>query len=210
MEKQYKGNFRDLIGEDVEWADWVRFEPLEEGGWRMVAVDGERPKTGNWTAASNLKAAPGFWKERGKKGPVEPEFRPGQKVDFVNDYGVLFEGRVVTGVTVWDSGEIRYYTAPSEAYWFPVGAHNLCEPGTYAQDFDLDLNGGDVARFVRFGDWGEKIYAIEAGGRKISAILTDGALHTLNDWEEPVSPLPDDLQPADPEKTRRMCAGGAA
>lgn len=58
--------------------------------------------------------------------PVPCSFKPGDKVTFVNDYGVKFPGRTVRGftekVTTW--GAFIYYF-PSDSWWFPVKPENL-------------------------------------------------------------------------------------
>ena len=55
-------------------------------------------------------------------------FKIGQKVIYINDYGVCWGEKEVIGIdNSWyglDSSP-RYYIEPTEAYWFPVNERNL-------------------------------------------------------------------------------------
>lgn len=61
---------------------------------------------------------------------AEAEFQVGDAVTFTNDYGVVFEGKTITGVKRFPeggifSGETRYFYEPSDSPWFCVPARNL-------------------------------------------------------------------------------------
>ena len=44
----------------------------------------------------------------------QPKFKIGDKVDFVNDYGVRFPGRTIVGIDYWDGDpRPRYFMQPS-------------------------------------------------------------------------------------------------
>jgi hypothetical protein len=43
-----------------------------------------------------------------------PKFKVGDKVDFINDYGVEFPDRTIVGIEYWDGyDEPRYFMHPS-------------------------------------------------------------------------------------------------
>lgn len=51
-------------------------------------------------------------------------FQPGDKVAFVNDAGIIYPGKTITGTEVVD-GQERFFFAPHDAYWFSVPLKNL-------------------------------------------------------------------------------------
>lgn len=47
-------------------------------------------------------------------GRQKPKFKIGDKVDFVNDYGVVFPDVTITGVDYWEESNLpRYFFAPT-------------------------------------------------------------------------------------------------
>lgn len=52
------------------------------------------------------------------------DFQVGDKVTFVNDYGVSFTGKTITEIEVID-GELRYHIVPTDCPWFPKRSRNL-------------------------------------------------------------------------------------
>lgn len=133
-----------------------------------------------------------------------PKFEIGDKVDFVNDYGVVFKGKTITDIEVQD-GAFRYQVEPNDTPWFLKYEKNLHKAGTYEEpNLDIKLNNGSVARFCHFSDGfaGEphRIYAIKNGketpyGKEtLYCALLDGKLYSLSHLEEPMYPLDDQLQ----------------
>lgn len=57
------------------------------------------------------------------KKKIDPKFKVGQKVDFVNDCGIKFLNRTIKKIE-FIQNEPRYYL-DDEAYWFPNYEKNL-------------------------------------------------------------------------------------
>ncbi len=127
---------------------------------------------------------------------MEGKFKVGDKVDYVNDFGVLFPGHTVTKLDVQEN-EIRYFI-DSDCYWVSKREKNLFLPGTYnAENLDIELNNGMVAKFSHYDDWYNLIYVVELSDKSTqNAVLLDGkTLYSITDYDEPVSPLAHNLQP---------------
>lgn len=130
---------------------------------------------------------------------MKPRYEVGDQVDFVNDYGVIFRDKVITGIDERDD-EIRYFYAPTDAPWFSVPEKNFHPAGEYEpESFNLKLNNGASAKFIRHDDWGNKLYEIANGEQTVLACLLEGnTLYSVtHDYEEPIAPLHKDMQPAE-------------
>jgi hypothetical protein len=53
-----------------------------------------------------------------------PKFKVGDKVTFINDYGIKFPNKTITKIE-FIQNEPRYYLEPMDAYWFPNYEKNL-------------------------------------------------------------------------------------
>lgn len=60
-------------------------------------------------------------------GQVVPKFAVGQRVTHVNDYGVRFPGKTITGVVLSArfGVPIAYDIEPTDTPWFPIAEKNL-------------------------------------------------------------------------------------
>lgn len=128
------------------------------------------------------------------------KFNVGDKVDFVNDYGVIFKDKTITEVNFID-GVYRYQVEPNDTPWFLKYEKNLHLAGTYDENsLDLELNNGMIAKFAYCDDNANKIYKFEHEGLPMTAILIDGSLHSISDFEEPIGSLKDEFQPKQQKK----------
>lgn len=66
-----------------------------------------------------------FVSELKKESPVETQFKVGQKIAFVNDYGVIFDDLQIIGFADDDSFYGRFIYLDSDCYWMPVRLDNL-------------------------------------------------------------------------------------
>ncbi len=57
--------------------------------------------------------------------PVPCDFKLGDKVIFTNDYGVVFEGHIVTGFSPEIDGRGRFVYLDYDCWWFPANPVNL-------------------------------------------------------------------------------------
>lgn len=131
---------------------------------------------------------------------MESKFKIGDKVDFVNDYGVKFENLIITGIDEDYKDEVRYFLAPLEPsfekWHHSYEEKNLHEAGTEVKvESDLELNNGSIAVFQKYNDNYNKIFKIDYNGNKITSVLVDGSLHTINDYDEPMNALAPLFQP---------------
>ena len=117
----------------------------------------------------------------------------GDKVDFVNDYGVMFENKTI--IEINDSeDEVKYYFEPTDTPWMHTYAKNLHPIGTYKPEC-IKLQAGS-ATFKGCDFWGREIFQIEWTGNNLTAALVDGKMHSYNsDYDEPGFPLISQLQP---------------
>ena len=60
-----------------------------------------------------------------KTPPVETEFEVGQRVAYVNDYGVIFDDMTIIGFDNDDSFYGRFIFLNSDCYWSPVAPGSL-------------------------------------------------------------------------------------
>jgi hypothetical protein len=126
---------------------------------------------------------------------MENKFNIGDKVDFVNDYGVIFKDKVITDVKLIN-GEFRYQIEPNDTPWFLIYEKNLYLAGTYKEpNINIELNNGTIAKFLGYDDWNNKVYCIVIGNKSFNAVLLhEKTLYSISDYEEP-SPLKYQLQP---------------
>ena len=55
-----------------------------------------------------------------------PKFNVGDKVDFTNDYGVLFADRTIIGIEYWPGYiEPRYFKTPTDCPWYSSPERNF-------------------------------------------------------------------------------------
>ena len=124
------------------------------------------------------------------------KFNIGDKVDFVNDYGVIFKDHTITNFTLYEFGGYLYDTDKNDTSWFWKREKNLHLAGTYIEPvIDLELNNGLVAKFSHFDDWDNKVFTIELEPNSVNVVLVDGALHSISDCDEPIEPLIEKYQP---------------
>ncbi len=125
-----------------------------------------------------------------------PKFKVGDKVDYVNDFGVLFPNHTVISIDDdAENGEIRYFI-DTDCRWCSKKEKNLHKPGTYKpKNFDLLLRNGKTAKFLCHDSWGNKVYIVPDDEKELEAVLVDGSLYTRNSYEEPCCKFDNDLQP---------------
>lgn len=83
-----------------------------------------------------------------KTPPIETDFVVGQKVAFVNDYGVIFDDLTIIGFADDDSFQGRFIHLNSDCYWFPVRPANL---RTFDENGEYEVREGEiVAERVRY------------------------------------------------------------
>ena len=126
-----------------------------------------------------------------------PELKTGDKIVWMNDYGVEFDSSV-TGFH--EDGGIYFECSHEGAYWFD---HNfgciLSINGKQIKENDkafkdLTLNNGQKAKFIDIDFWDRPVYKLESG-RKVCCIELNGTyLHTLS-GDEPDLPLKEEFQP---------------
>ena len=123
------------------------------------------------------------------------KFAIGDKVDFVNDYGICFPNYTVTGIDKTNERDIRFFI-DCDSYWVSKKTKNLYKPGTYIpKNFDLLLRNGSIAKFLCYDFYHRKVFLVPDDEKKIEAVLVDGSLYTRTSYEEPCCELDNDLQP---------------
>ena len=128
------------------------------------------------------------------------KFKIGDKVDYVNNYGVLFENKTIVDIDESGKWGDMYYYEPSDTPWMHVYAKNLHIPGTYiSPSRDLELQNGTTAKFLHYDDWDRKIFLIATGEKTIKAVdLDEDSLYSIRgDFGEPCCPLKEEFQPKD-------------
>ncbi|QKF59225.1 hypothetical protein [Aliarcobacter lanthieri] len=122
------------------------------------------------------------------------QFNIGDKVDFVNDYGVIFKDHTITNFTLYEFGGYLYDTDKNDTSWCWKKEKNLHLSGTYVEpNPDLELNNGSIAKYKEISCWGNRVYLID--DLSINVVMVDGELHTMNGEDEPIEPLKNDWQP---------------
>ena len=118
---------------------------------------------------------------------MKAKFKIGDKVDFVNDFGVVFENKTITGIDFeMTPGEARYYYGPSDSPWFPAKESNLYPAGTYKKsNKDIGLPNKKIAKFLGYGDNYQELYMVD----EKQVVLNDGELYSLSDYGEPIEKI---------------------
>ncbi len=129
---------------------------------------------------------------------MNSKFNIGDKVDYVNDFGVVFKGRMITKVHNKES-EFEYSITPDDAPWVLTPEKNLHITGTYnTESFDIKLNNGNIAKFSHYDDWYNKVFKIIDDDVPFNAVLLENRniLYSITgDFEEAGFPLLDKFQP---------------
>ena len=126
---------------------------------------------------------------------MKTKFNVGDKVDYVNDFGVVFTGHTITELDIRED-EIRYFI-DIDCSWVSIKEKNLHPAGTYnPESLDLKLCNGMIAKFSHYDYWCNRVYVIENDGQSLHAVLLNGGtLYSISDYDEPISPLGNQLQP---------------
>lgn len=124
------------------------------------------------------------------------KFKVGNKVDYVNEFGVLFPNHTIISIDAdTENGEIKYFIDTS-CCRVSKKEKNLHKPGTYKpKNFDLLLRNGKTAKFLCHDFWGNKVYLVPDDEKELEAVLVDGSLYTRTLYEEPCFKFDNDLQP---------------
>lgn len=123
------------------------------------------------------------------------KFNIGDKVDFINDYGVVFSEQTITNFTLYEFGGYLYDTDKNCTSWCWYKEKNLKPINTYEiQNFDMELNNGLIAKFLHFSYWDNRMYIIENNQRIFNAVLVDSVLYSVTDDDEPIEPLNNEYQ----------------
>jgi hypothetical protein len=137
-------------------------------------------------------------KERNKK--MKAKFKKGEKVDFVNDYGVIFTDFEITDVELTEDG-YKYQVIPNDTPWFWKYEKNLHHAGTYKKEnLDIKLNNNSIAQFLNYDDWGNIVFNITNGEYSFNAVMLNNLLYSISDYDEPIEPLKKEYQPLSVEK----------
>ncbi|MCT7591523.1 MULTISPECIES: hypothetical protein [Arcobacteraceae] len=124
------------------------------------------------------------------------QFIIGDKVDFVNDYGVIFKDHTITNFTLYEFGGYLYDTDKNDTSWCWKKEKNLHLTGTYVEpNLDLELNNGSFAKFSHFDYWDNKVFIIKTEWNSFNAVFIDGVLHSISDHDEPIEPIHNKYQP---------------
>jgi hypothetical protein len=128
---------------------------------------------------------------------MKAKYKIGDKVDFVNDFGVLFTNYTVTKIDYLEN-EIRYFI-DCDSYWVSKKEKNLHLAGTYKpKSFDIELKNGLIAKFAGFDDWGNKLFSFSYRERDFTVVYHENekCLYSIvGDYQEPCSPLKEVFQP---------------
>ena len=123
------------------------------------------------------------------------KFNIGDKVDFINDYGVVFSEQTITNFTLYEFGGYLYDTDKNCTSWCWYKEKNLKPINTYKiKNFDMELNNGLIAKFLHFSYWDNRMYIIENNQRIFNAVLVDSVLYSVTDDDEPIEPLNNEYQ----------------
>ncbi len=128
-----------------------------------------------------------------------PKFKVGDKVDFVNDYGVVFKDKTITEVESSDYG-FKYQFEPTDTPWHLSYEKNFHLANTYiAPNTDLILNNGICAKFLRFTDGfsgeSQKIFSIQTNKHNFNCVLVGDTLYSISSiFEEPIEALETQFQ----------------
>ena len=76
-----------------------------------------------------------------KTPPVETDFKVGQVVAYVNDYGVIFEDHTIMGFADDDSFYGKFIHLNTDCYWCAVAPGSL---RVYDEDGEFEIREGEV------------------------------------------------------------------
>lgn len=125
---------------------------------------------------------------------INYKYAIGDKVDYVNEFGVLFKERVITEIDTTSVDKPMYFINTS-AYWISKDEYCLYTPGTYIEpSTDLLLKNDVVAKFSHYDDFCRKVYTLPFNNISLNVVLVDGVLFTISDYGEPLSRLKDEYQ----------------
>lgn len=77
-----------------------------------------------------------------KISPVKTDFKVGQVVAYVNDYGVIFEGHTIVGFADDDLFHGKFIYLNTDCYWCAVAPGSL---RVYDAGGDFEIREGEVA-----------------------------------------------------------------
>lgn len=132
---------------------------------------------------------------------MKNKYKIGDKVDFVNEFGVIFKDKTITGIDTKEE-DPRYFIEPCDNPWLSKKEKFLHYKDTYAiKNHDLELNNGSIAMFSHYDFWHNKIYKIKDENRTFDAVLIEfiteedkRIFYSISTEEEPLSPLRTELQ----------------
>lgn len=77
------------------------------------------------TSTDNPERINSFISQLAIEPPLKCAFKVGQKVTFVNEYGVSFPGHTITGFAKSNSFYGRFIHLDTDAYWMPAHPSNV-------------------------------------------------------------------------------------
>lgn len=128
---------------------------------------------------------------------LKAKYNPGDKVDYVNEFGAIFRDWVIREKDNRYTDEIRYFIEDSETPWYSYREENLHPAGTYlSHSLDIKLNCGGFGVFSHYDEWHKKVYAITSEDKFLfnAVMLEDGLLYGYSSYSEPTSKLNDIYQ----------------
>jgi len=128
---------------------------------------------------------------------MREKFKAGDKVDFVNDAGILFRGFRVKARDKEHENQKRYFLEGSDTPWYSFKEENLYPAGTYVpKNMDITLKNGKIAKFLYYDENYNKIFsAIDTDGFPFNMVYVDGIMHSYSLYGEPSFPLKESCQP---------------
>ena len=208
MNSQIENKLLKISKEVVEYRDFYTKNSYFNLDWKIELQKNSLKKTqigvliNNFNIEKIMKKIDDNSSEEKIFSLLKKEYQPknkfniGDKVDFVNDYGVIFKDHTITNFTLYEFGGYLYDTDKNDTSWFWKREKNLHLAGTYIEPvLDLELNNGLVAKFSHFDDWDNKVFTIELEPNSVNVVLVDGVLHSISDYDEPLGILKKEHQP---------------
>ena len=127
---------------------------------------------------------------------LQPKFKVGDEVDFVNDFGIVFNNKKIIGINYdFSPGDITYNIKPTETPWYPAEEKNLYSKGTYQKpNLDEELLNGKIAKFLHYDDNCQKVFEVGEDVWKINVVLIDGILYSISTFGEPLGKIDEEYQ----------------